>query len=61
MLAERLTLLTEEFSRISELISLEKAKPVPDELYIHRMKKQQQVLQNKIDDAKSGLHPDIIA
>lgn len=61
MPVERLQLLMEEHSRISELMRLEKEKSIPDEISMHRMKKQQQLLQNQIDEVRSRLHPDIIA
>lgn len=61
MLIEKLQKLNKEHLQISEQMRLEHNKSIPDELSIHRLRKQQQVLQDQISELKTKLHPDIIA
>ena len=60
-LNKKLQALTEEHFKASELIRKAEKSSVPDEVSIHRMKKQKLILKDQINEIKSKLHPDIIA
>lgn len=60
-LIEKLQALIEEHSKILELMRAEEERAMPDELAIHKMKKQRLRLKDQIDEVRSSLHPDIIA